>query len=85
MKTAAERAAILRRNFARVTIAAGHPVRLHFTRKFTKGNLKGLFHEDSLDFFDGKPSALEWVRKVNANNRRGLVDYKVVKYRIAKR
>lgn len=51
-------------------------VRLSFTRTFTRGLFENMTHNDSL-WFTSKTRALQWVRAVNANNRKGEVDYRV--------
>lgn len=60
---------------------AYYPFTLQFTREFTKGTLLGLTHDDSLGFCV-ELDAEEWVSAVNANNRKGSVDYKVVSWKV---
>lgn len=58
----------------------GYPVRLAFTREFTRGNLVGLTHEDSMGFCKAL-DAEEWVSAINSANARGKVDYKIISWK----
>lgn len=54
---------------------------LNFTRVFTKGNLEGIRHQDSLRFIT-REDASRWVKAVNLRNVEGKVDYRVISYDI---
>lgn len=50
---------------------------LYFTRKFTKGHLKGLTHNDTISFPTAE-KCLEWARKKFSDYI--IVDYTFQKY-----
>lgn len=54
---------------------------LNFTREFTRGNLEGIRHQDSLRFVS-VADAERWVHTVNQRHTEGKVDYKVVSYQV---
>ena len=43
-------------------------IRLYFTKRFTRGPLKGLHHIDSIPFVS-VDAAMDWVCKVKANSK----------------
>jgi hypothetical protein len=51
---------------------------LHFTRQFTRGNLKGILHADKISFIDLE-HANRWIQGVSFNSDRGVLNYKLVK------
>ena len=58
-------------------------ITLKFTRLFTKGNLVGLTHQDSLKT-SSEQLAQEFVDCINENNADGVLDYKIVSFEIIK-
>lgn len=56
-------------------------VTVEFKRHFTKGNLVGLDHDDSISFVD-RWHAENWIRGVNRNSASGLLDYTLTEWRI---
>ena len=54
---------------------------LHFTREFTRGNLVGLTHIDSIGFCRSADCD-EWVSIINQKNAAGTIDYKVISWRV---
>jgi len=59
----------------------GYPMKMIFKQKFTAGLLKGMILTDSLGVLDEEYAA-DWVRRVNANNKKGWVNYKVTSYKV---
>jgi hypothetical protein len=51
--------------------------RLNFVRQFTRGNLQGLTHSDSIRF-SSEAEALRWVRAVNSKR----LDYTVISWNV---
>lgn len=52
---------------------------LNFTRQFTKGNLKGLTHDDKITY-PTKEACESWVKNINKSRK---LDYKVISYTIS--
>ena len=50
---------------------------LYFTRQFTRGPLCGLTHQDRISFSTAD-SCLAWVAAINAKERRGKVEYRII-------
>ena len=50
---------------------------LYFTREFTKGNLKGLQHQDKLDFVSVERAEV-WLKGVTSNHAKGKLNYRIV-------
>ncbi len=50
---------------------------LYFTRQFTKGNLKGLTHNDTISFPPLEACA-DWVKVINSPKKQRTLDYKIV-------
>ena len=70
--------------FRALSASVVYPVTLAFTREFTKGTLVGMTHDDTIGFcsvFDAE----EWVSSVNAANRKGKVEYRVIKWSVSGR
>lgn len=51
-------------------------IKFIFVRHFTKGNLEGLDHKDSITF-PSMNDMEKWVDGINKKNRQGKVDYLV--------
>ena len=49
-------------------------VTLKFTRKFTRGTLSGLIHNDSVKF-ESAQRCLEYIKAINKKHDAGLLDY----------
>lgn len=60
-----------------------YPVKLTFTREFTKGALKGIVHQDSMGFCK-ELDAEEWVSSINRGNEAGKVEYRVTKWSVSR-
>jgi len=60
-----------------------YPVKLKFTREFTKGALSGIKHEDSMGFCK-ELDAEEWVSSVNRSNAAGKCEYRVIKWSVSR-
>lgn len=54
---------------------------LFFARMFTRGNLAGIVHQDSIGFCTSK-ACNEWVDAINIANTMGTVDYKIDTFRV---
>ena len=52
-------------------------VTLYFTREFTKGNLRGIRHNDKISFPD-YPACVQWARAINAKADAGTLPYRIV-------
>lgn len=53
-----------------------------FTRKFTRGVLVGIYHNDKLTFVSHQ-SAYEWLEGVSANIASGALDYMLVEFSVS--
>ncbi len=51
-----------------------YKVKVNFARRFTRGTLKGLDHQDSIPFIS-KELALDWVKGIQSNFDAGNLDY----------
>jgi len=58
-------------------------VTLYFTRLFIKGTLKGLTHNDQINFISVE-RAMDWVKGIKANSMKGKLDYKLCDYSFQK-
>jgi len=56
------------------------PITLHFTRTFSKGNLKGLTHDDAINF-ESEARAIDFVRRINAKKD---LDYKITSHSLGR-
>ena len=54
-----------------------------FTRKFTRGVLVGICHNDKLTFVS-RQSAYEWLEGVSANIAAGVLDYMLVEFSVSR-
>ncbi len=52
---------------------------LYFTRYFTNGNLKGLTHNDKLDFVSIERAEV-WRKAVTAKGNAGTLPYRIVDF-----
>jgi hypothetical protein len=55
-------------------------IKVNFTRKFYKGNLNGLTHNDSITFIN-REAALRWLAGIKQNVEK--LDYYIENYEIA--
>ncbi len=59
------------------------PIRLYFSKEFTRGNLRGIKVNESLKFTDAA-RARAWVAGILASCKHSLLNYKLTDYSFTK-
>jgi hypothetical protein len=66
-------------NMSTQTTQDTRPCKVLFTRTFTRGNLIGLTHRDSIKHVS-RERAEAWLAGVNANSEAGRLDYRITEH-----